>query len=291
MRVTIGDKWLSPKVLDKWPASINPREMARAEGEIRGRMMENIMRAAIPLNRKKVDALAKELVEAADHETLSLFTAVAAHTGKLGGKPGGLVNAIFGSDLAYPGEQDGGVVQWKRLSERYSNWKANKGHKRNKRTRNKSRITYHTEIHDLTGTMKRYFERNGSYIVHNRFGGIKANINYDGISEYRLVTDDKRYKNRGLGRIDLVIFPRLAPNLLPMLSGRTWSKTGDGTHLERELLPERTADKLSGGKYGPVRPLVLPIVQFYILNRIPGAVQRRLKQQFRTLLRPRRTAP
>jgi hypothetical protein len=81
-----------------------------------------------------------------------------------------------------------------------------------------------------------------------------------------------------LGEIHAHIFPRVASGLLPGLASNTWTAASRSADLEYAIMPKRSSEKLSGGLNGPYRPLVLPIVQFYILKRIPYILEKGLKK-------------
>lgn len=268
-------------------------KMAEAQNKIAEGMLGHLKDKVVSVSPDRLRKTTAALVAAANTESLSLFDRVAERIGIESGAPGSTVWAIHSHQLmGSSGRDPGGSISWKSLSKRYSEWKTGRSSRLIKRRRRKvEQRDYHTGIHDLTGTMKTYFEKNSRYIVTNRFGGIQADINLDRLREgMKPIVEDGSWGDAhwGLGRITLRIFPKLSPHLMPMLSSRQWIATSNETLLEREFLPPATANKLSGGKHGPVRPLVLPIVQFYILHRIPGAVYKALNQQFNTTLRTRR---
>lgn len=282
------------RIIDLPPGTPLTVKQAETQDKIADDLLGDLKNKVVSVSPSRLRKTADALVEAANDESLSLFDNAAARIGVESSAPGTLVGAIYSHQLAN-GIDPGGRVQWQSHSKRYSEWKTGRSYRLLKRRRRKTeKRDYHTGIHDLTGNMKRYFEKSGHYIVTNRFGGIKVDINLDRMNEgMKPRVEDSSWGDKywGLGRITLKVFPKLSPHLMPMLSSRRWYETGGGTLLEREFLPPATADKLSGGQHGPVRPLVLPIVQFYILHRIPGAVYKALKRQFNTTLRTRIEQP
>ncbi len=79
-----------------------------------------------------------------------------------------------------------------------------------------------------------------------------------------------------LGDLQVTIFPRLNASMLPMLASGRWTDTNNG-YFEEQFFPNRMGEKLSGpqGRQGKIyRPLVLPILQFFLAYRIPRAINR-----------------
>ena len=272
MKILVGKKNTSP---------------AAVEGVVQNTIISAMVDRTFAVTPERLARLAVRLEMAANEEALQLFQAIAGVIDR--GRDNFSAIQIGNPKDANPG----GVVRWDKLSDRYALWKARRGlaAKRGQRTRTGSTRRYVQQgagFYTLTGDLHRYFDRNSSSIVLNRFGGVRIRVQRDQLKHSTTRGKGTTAARVELGRLQVQIFPRVDSSLMPMLASRRWDKVGE-TQLERESLPPRVADKLSGGRYGPVRPLVTPTVQFFILHRIPNAIARELRKATRDTLRTRST--
>jgi hypothetical protein len=136
----------------------------------------------------------------------------------------------------------------------------------------------------------RRFFKNNSTLVGNfrsrpnqaawvsRFGGIKIKSHHDTskLRQFRKTTIEKRWV---LGGLEIQIFPNISQALLPMLSSHRWTDHNDGA-FENMLFSGKTRDKLVGPP-GRHRPLLQPITQFWMAFRIPAAIKRSIRAEFK----------
>lgn len=145
-------------------------------------------------------------------------------------------------------------------------------------------------------TMRHYLKGRAQTIINNRLGGVRVEVNnhlkHSHVSRgnNKLVGLERidNFDASGntakviLGRVTLTMFPLLSPTLAPMLSTRRWTSSGDG-QLERHLFGgTKTAHKLTNGR-GQYRPLVTPVLQFFMLSRIPAAVNASVRDYMRRI--------
>ena len=158
----------------------------------------------------------------------------------------------------------GGSVQWQELSYRYA-LRKHTGPNRDRFFRK-------------SNAMRNYFARQGSTIVRNRLGGVEVKVQQTNIPKPGVGRDvlPEQVAHLVFGRINVTMFPRLTPSLAPMLSTRDWTSSNGG-QMERVIFSgTRTADKLLN-RANKHRPLVTPVVQFFMLVRIPNAIRRNLQ--------------
>jgi hypothetical protein len=190
----------------------------------------------------------------------------------------------------------GGSIRWPALTPKYALWKANReknriaalkrglASPRNLKSfkRQRSQIAKAESMFYLDGQLRSYFKRGGRTVV-NRMGGIDISLTTErpdtvgGRRKLNTIDTTKGVRWK-LGEIHAHIFPRVVAGLLPGLASNRWTDTSKYADFEHGILPTRIFEKLSGGKHGPYRPLVLPIVQFYILKRIPYILEKGLKK-------------
>lgn len=105
-------------------------------------------------------------------------------------------------------------------------------------------------------------------------GGVKVKVTQDirGLKPKRKTKLDRDWV---IGAIDIEIFPNLSSAMLPMLASRRWDDTNQGG-LDRYLFSGTMRDKLVGPP-DRHRPLVQPIMQFWMAFRIPQAIRRAIQ--------------
>lgn len=138
------------------------------------------------------------------------------------------------------------------------------------------------------GGLQRYFEK-----TPRNFGGVKVKVVTAGLgkrvettalhSGLRAKVQTPGSDKKLLGRFTITVLPRLATHLMPGLSSRRWSDAGS-KEFDRTTFGDKIGHKLVGGKHVPYRPLALPIIQFFTLVRIPGAVRSQLNKSIRLRL-------
>jgi hypothetical protein len=75
-----------------------------------------------------------------------------------------------------------------------------------------------------------------------------------------------------LGALRIHIFPRIGPALLPGLASGRWTQTTTDGRFERQLFGNAQWVRKLAGPPGRQRPIMQPVVQFWILHRIPRAI-------------------
>ena len=111
-----------------------------------------------------------------------------------------------------------------------------------------------------------------------RFGGIKIKSRHDlnKLKKYRRSTVTRAWV---LGDLEINIFPNIAAALLPMLASHRWSDESQGA-FEETFFRGEMQEKLVGPP-GRHRPLIQPLVQFWMAFRIPAAINRSIRAEFK----------
>lgn len=173
-------------------------------------------------------------------------------------------------------------VTWAPLTFKYAKWKHDLQFGRSTR---RSFTQRNTILHNaptffvLRGGLKGYFNRYGHDLLHRRMGGVTVNLDLSGLEQGgdRILKvfetgGDNGDQKSVIGRLSVNIFPGVSSALLPALTANTWT-AGTTAHLEASLFEDRKVlYKLTNPK-GTYRPLFLPILQFFILSRIPARVR------------------
>lgn len=177
-----------------------------------------------------------------------------------------------------------GQVDWAPLTLNY----ALRKHKARRRNTN--------HMFRYNSTMRNYLKGRAQSIVDGRLGGIQVEVDnrlrhsYVSGGNNKLVGLERvdNFDASGntakviLGRVTLTMFPRLSPSLAPMLSTRRWTSSGNG-QLERYLFGgTKTMHKFTNGR-GEYRPLLTPVLQFFMLSRIPAAVNASVRDYMRRI--------
>lgn len=278
MKVIIGGNKTPRKVLS-FPTGTPPVGLERQLSEEILQVMANRTFAVSP---ERLQRLANQLEAAAEAEAYKLFEVIDSIVGRR--------QLVFGSpQISNPLDPEvGGRITWKPLSPDYAQWKGRSVARARRGGNGRfGSVRPNAGMFVLTGTMKNYFGRSGRTIVKNRFGGVRVKADTSQMSQSADAYFGRANATVILGRIQIQIYPLISPALMPMLASRRWTDVGPHSLFERETMAPMTANKLSGGEHGPYRPLVLPITQFFILHRIPGAISRELKRSLRTTLRSR----
>lgn len=198
-----------------------------------------------------------------------------------------------------------GYLEWASLSNKYLSWKRNREKYRLKYLKRKpspkQRRARYAKVEGfffLDGVLRRFLRSNGRS-VSNRMGGVRIELNMDKPNKDERMTFFKKidvgdvqsrsYKWQ-LGKITVRMFPLVSPGLMPGLASNQWSKTPDYAKFEKTIVGPDIYKRLVGGPAGmenndykmgeyTYRPLILPIVQFYTLNRIPHVLGTALRKR------------
>lgn len=246
-------------------------DVRRIEAAVEKTILDVVRVEAIEISKGRMQKLARELQTVATLEALKLFSLVS--------------NVIDSGERGF--SFAGGQVRWEKLNYLYQLRKQRRAAGRFGKSASKADISRAAAraggFFILSGRLKAYFKRQGSSIVLNRFGGVKVDVNTTGLSRSLALKIDSDVKFE-LGRINVSIFPKIDPSLMPMMASRQWADVTPRATFERAMLPEGVANKLSGGR-GPYRPLVLPLTQYFMLVRIPGALRSQISKATRTTIR------
>jgi hypothetical protein len=285
----------------RWGDQITSNFEAAQAGRIARKVEDGLLRgvfaAVVDVNDFRLRRLAEVVELAANIEADELFDAI---SGLIERKARGVNGAdlmapyLLGSRSIMSGLTD--KVEWADLKPRYKNWKARRFRSRMPRRLQNSPASIMRDPNHfvLSGRLKNYLGGSARRTVMNRFGRVEVTavdeFGNDIRGRNRLDHPNRFTHNRtlypgakagdprrlDLGGVKIKIFPKIASSLLPMLSSGRWTDGGDG-RFEHTYLTKSAANKLVGNqskKGAPFRPLVLPVTQFFMLNRIPGVVMR-----------------
>ena len=246
-------------------------------------VLKAVKKQVIYTSKPFMEKLGQEIQEIAINEAHQMFEVLAdkidqQSTGDLG---------LTASDLAVGMTSPisaGGSVAWAPLSYHYLLQKM-----RRFSGASKTFIANDQRMFRFGGYLSGYFRRESASIVDTRFGGVDLKVNTEGLDENPRFDGDVDQLSFGddlkeflIGRLSLTIFPNISPSLLPGLASSRWTATLQRPDFEDSMFSDlRTAQKLSqhhGDNYY-YRPLVLPAVQFWVMVRIPAAIQAALSQR------------
>lgn len=260
----------------------SPGDLQKLKATIANTIVDGVVSEALEVTPRVLRRLKERVQVAATMEANKIFDVIADTIGKR--RQAINTQNLTADDLMKGVPRDsvpmsgGYYVPWPELSYRYARWKG------------KKRPGAEYQMFRLTGAMRTYFARQGPTIIRNRLGGMEVNVDetfkraYVSGGNYKLVkrelVDEGDVAKIVMGRVTLTMFPRLSPAMAPMLATRRWTDGGDGT-LERSVFGgTKTAAKLMNRR-NKFRPLVTPTLQFFMLNRIPAAVNRSMRDYFR----------
>lgn len=86
-----------------------------------------------------------------------------------------------------------------------------------------------------------------------------------------------------LDEIEVKIYPNLRPNLIPMLASQRWTTSNNGD-FEKQFFRGKMGEKLAGPE-GFHRPLMLPLIQFWMAYRIPRSIELAVEDWMKTSAR------
>jgi len=151
------------------------------------------------------------------------------------------------------------VVMWDRLSPKWAKYKSRKYPKNAQK------------FFQASGNLRAQLNYRGRDWVNSRLGGVQLESKLAQPKRDNLQTGDLEMV---LGQIHVRIFPKVSSLLLPGLATRRWATVDRSGDFDRSVIRHATGEKLAGSIPGRQRPLLQPIVQFFILYRIPGAIRK-----------------
>lgn len=267
-----------------------PDELAR---KVADKLLGAATAETIKLSRPRIRRLAAKIRAAANIEVEKLMpTIVSVMDRDLHG------NWQRGSTLTYQDLMKGASLttafanmgyferqlpQWAPLDPTYLAWKE------------KHTPANASRMFEASGEMVSFFEASGAAILRSRLGGVRVETRTPrglrtGYFENEVNEEDvrrvKTYQEIIFGSITVSIFPNLAKAMLPALasgSGR-WTDlgTGRGGEIENYIFEgnQEIVQKLVN-KNHPYRPLLLPVIQFWMLVRVPNAIFGVLQEHIR----------
>lgn len=161
---------------------------------------------------------------------------------------------------------------------------------------------------EYTGRLRSYFSTFGESFVRNRLGGVRVKVKTPDelrstsrrgmtltpeISYTRTpqttYTGQKlgSYRDVLMGAIEVTIFPKVDSNLVPLLASGSWMDAFQSHgEFERQVLSTADGDAMLAAikltnRDRPYRPLLLPVVQFWMQIRIPAMIFRTLQNYSR----------
>lgn len=257
------------------PVQKNP-DLTAVQNQIIATIVDQAVQSSIDMTPRFLRRLRERVQTVATNEANQIFKVITsiidrpAKSGTGGFSASSLMSGIEIDPIFKPRAlAAGGAITWPELSYRYAMQKSKTGN-RYRFFRNKN-------------TMRNYFKGRSANIIQGRFGGVQVSIDQSEVKRRRNATASilpEDVSRIVLGSISVNIFPRLTPALAPMLSTRQWTSTNGGK-LEASIFSgTRTAAKLLNRRNSH-RPLVTPVVQFFILVRIPNAIRRNLQDYLR----------
>lgn len=117
------------------------------------------------------------------------------------------------------------------------------------------------ELHDA-------MEGVGDGFLESRFGGIQVEVD-----EKMHNNKEKMSLNNILASIQIKMLPRMHPSMVPGLKSRDWSKASREMKLEKVMFDKDDVAKLRGYSKKTYRPLFQPTLAFWLIYRIPRAIQ------------------
>lgn len=273
MKISVGAPGSSRRNL-KFDGMPTTAQIQRFEKIVQDVVLDQVEDVIVDVSNPRLKRLTADVLEAARLEAFKMFDEI--------------VHLIDGGSegITHPS----GSLWWPDLSLKYHQWKADflrgRAGRKGEHARMRAAYTGANNFFLLSGKLRAYFLRQGRSIIASRYGGVMADVKLVGHHGNRRLRDrqGREELNVELGRIQVQIFPRISPALMPMLASGRWTETPKRASFERAVLPKRAADKLSGGR-GAYRPLVLPITQLWIIHRIPNAIRREVERSLKTTLK------
>lgn len=266
----------------------NQSDLRRAEEDISKLITAGAVAEAIELTPRFLDRLEDRVRRAATGEAERMMDIIVSLMDKPqpGANPG-----ISGSDLTRGTDLfASGNLSWKPLSDRYARSKdlmVRRWGMTGKTARARSSRYFVNKA-----TLRNYLKGRGPTIIKNRLGGMEVTVDRK-LTDRSFMSANHKWTPRAsdlimdgdvgkivLGRVTLTMFPRLSPAMAPMLATRQWTSGGDGAMEKAMFGGTKTLHKLLNRR-ASYRPLITPVVQFFMLSRIPAAVNRSVTDYLR----------
>lgn len=135
------------------------------------------------------------------------------------------------------------------------------------------------------GPLSDVFQSLSPEIFKTRFGGVDVEVD-----EKMAATTERRPVNEVLAAIRIRILPRMHPGMVKGLRTGDWTDASRELRLERALLDSRSVEKLRGYSKRSFRPLMQPVLAFWVLYRIPRTIRGAIARSLNPTARDRRTA-
>lgn len=180
-----------------------------------------------------------------------------------------ILSVIDGSDGGTGFSMRGGRINWLPLSRE---WREHKSQPpRNPRRVWRGNPANADKFFIHTGNLR---SKLASTDFGAKFGGVSVRDNnrVRRVNGRQLAQQAARSADIALADIDIKIWPRLSPALIPMLSSRRWTATSRGFSTA-VLGNTRNAKKLEGPTAARHRPLLQPIMQFWLIYQVPQAIK------------------
>lgn len=279
MRITIGGRSVAAQQTNAAIAKMIMTRVVREASTDTGK--------GVGLSGNRVDKLAQLMKAEAIHQAEALIPTIAD---VINSKGDGFTGDQLRGGVFLPGEfagLGGGSVTWQPLTDKYHLWKTDRRFNRGLRHRQGRTVgqvrssARNPEFFLLNRGLINYLSRNSTSIIRSRFGGVTLQVTHDGLLDNHVVETiyDARRVKILLGRIRLRVFPALSQSLMPGLASSRWTNVGRQTYFERSVFSRNMAYRMTNPQ-GVYRPLVLPIVQFFTLVRIPAAITNVINKQF-----------
>lgn len=273
---------------------VSATDLKKAEDAVSNLITANAVASVMDISVKSLTRLEDRIRSAATAEAARMMDVIVSVMDK---PQPGMSPGISGSDLTRGTNLfASGRIGWKPLSDRYARSKdlmVRSWGMTGKAARARS-SRYFTN----RGTLRNYLKGRGTSIIKNRLGGMEVQVDKKLRAE-SYMSGNNKYVTKGLkdivwesndgagdagrivlGRVTLTMFPRLSPAMAPMLATRRWTDAGDGA-MEKALFGgTKTLHKLLNRR-NAYRPIITPVVQFFMLSRIPAAVNRAVTDNIR----------
>lgn len=170
----------------------------------------------------------------------------------------------LGDPLAEAGYQ--GSVPWRRLS---LSWTKQKSQRWPENT---------NKFFKATGRLQGLLDKGGRGYVESWFGGIQ--VEAPSVEAPRKGRKAELKGRTVLGKLEVYIFPRISPLLLPGLASRNWTNVDKTAALEKRVITTVSTKQKLAGQPAYHRPFLQPILQFWVLYRIPRAISMTVNKWF-----------
>jgi hypothetical protein len=257
MKVTLGRRVIYNK-RTTW----NAANADQARGPLQQALTEDILGALADEVIIDTPGMMRQLqagiLAAAEPEAIRMFDAMVRIIDNSHSGSGGFSAADLNTSRALRLRPASGSVSWKPLTDR---WMDRKVAHRDTFFRNTDRLRSHIE---------RY---KGSFV--RRMGGVKiVGLQTAARKGSRSLAREAQMTGKmALAHLEIQIFPNISPMLFGMLASRDWT-SGANSNFTRTVLGDRQFAQKLDGPPGAHRPLLQPLTQFWILNRMPSVIQR-----------------